>query len=292
MVPMSTFGRASQWLMRRSGTTYCWSIVALTACSVSAALVTTSTTTTDINTGADPKLLSLMASTRSTHRGPSVSTGSWLWNPNRNHRVQCEALTSRAADETSDNRHESSSSSSSMLEKLADSDMYMEMKVPDRALESSHVIYGQLLKENLIESYTAYKLSTVTSETTGGDVIIASVKLGGALDGHPNVVHGGILALLIDDILGFGYEALRVPAAVTANLNVNYRAAVPAGSLIIVSATLVERKARKLTWSVRVESPDQQTLYCEATSVFVIPREAYAKILDSKGANQEAATGS
>jgi acyl-coenzyme A thioesterase PaaI-like protein len=290
---MPSIGRASQWLMRHSGTTYCWSIVALTACSVSAAFVTTSTTT-DINTGADRQLPPSRAlSLTSTHRGPIMSRGSWLWNPDRNHRCQCEALTSRAADETSDNRHESSScSSSSMIEKLADSDTYMEMKVPDRALESSHVIYGQLLKENLIESYTAYKLSTVTSETTGGDVVVASVKLGGALDGHPNIVHGGILALLIDDILGFGYEALRVPAAVTANLNVNYRAAVPAGSLIIVSATLVERKERKLMWSVRVESPDQQTPYCEATSVFVIPREAYAKILDSKGANQEAATGS
>jgi uncharacterized protein (TIGR00369 family) len=290
MAPVPSFGRASQWPMRRSGTTYCWSIVALTACSVVSAFVTTSSSTTDMNTGADRQLppSSALATAR-THHGLSLSRGSWLWNPTHNHRAQCEALPIRAADETSDNRHKSSSS---MLEKLADSGMYMEMKVPDRALESSHVIYGQLLKENLIESYTAYKLSTVTSETTGGDVVVASVKLGGALDGHPNVVHGGILALLIDDILGFGYEALRVPAAVTANLNVNYRAAVPAGSLIIVSATLVERKERKLTWSVRVESPDQQTLYCEATSVFVIPRETYAKILDSKGANQEAATGS
>jgi uncharacterized protein (TIGR00369 family) len=289
---MPSFGRASQWLIRRYGTTYCLSIVALTACSVSAAFVST-TRTTDTNTGADRQLppSALARARASTQRGHSLSRASWLWNPIQNHRVQCEALASRAADETSDNRNQASSTSS-MLEKLADSDMYIEMKVPDRALESSHVIYGQLLKENLIESYTAYKLSTVTSETTGGDVVVASVKLGRALDGHPNVVHGGILALLIDDILGFGYEALRVPAAVTANLNVNYRAAVPAGSLIIVSATLVERKERKLTWSVRVESPGQQTLYCEATSVFVIPREAYAKILDSKGVpNQEAATG-
>lgn len=282
---MPSFGRASQWLIRRSGTTYCLPIAALTACSVSAAfIVTTASITTDTGAEGPASNAQSLASTH-TH-GPSLSRGSWLWNPTQNHLLQCEALKNRA-DETSD-RHQSSS----MLEKLADSNMYIEMKVPDKALVSSHVIYGQLLKENLIESYTVYKLSTVTSETTGGEVVVASVKLGGALDGHPNVVHGGILALLIDDILGFGYEALRVPAAVTANLNVNYRAAVPAGSLIIVSAILVERKGRKLTWRVRVESPDQQKLYCEATSVFVIPREAYAKILDSKGANQEAATGS
>jgi uncharacterized protein (TIGR00369 family) len=294
---MSSFGRTcSQWLIRQSSPTknfgkpiyyYCLSIVALTACSVAAYVTTTTTTTsTTTDTGAERP-----PSARTTRGGPSLSRGaSWLWNPHQIHRLQCEASSanSRRADETSDRHHQSIS----MLEKLADSDMYVEMKVPERALESSHVIYGQLLKENLIESYTAYKLSTVTSETTGGDVVVGSVKLGRALDGHPNVVHGGILALLIDDILGFGYEALQVPAAVTANLNVNYRAAVPAGSTILVSATLVERKERKLTWKVRVESPDQQTLYCEATSVFVIPREAYAKILDSKDANQDAATGS
>jgi uncharacterized protein (TIGR00369 family) len=264
-------------------TYYCLSIVALTACSVSAFVTTTTSATTDTGVERPP-------SARITRGGPSSSRASWLWNPHQIHRLQCEASSAsrRRADETSDRHHQSSS----MLEKLADSDMYMEMKVPERALESSHVIYGQLLEENLIESYTAYKLSTVTSETTGGDVVVGSVKLGMALDGHPNVVHGGILALLIDDILGFGYEALQVPAAVTANLNVNYRAAVPAGSTILVSATLVERKERKLTWEVRVESPDQQTLYCEATSVWVIPRAAYEKILDSKDANQDAATGS
>jgi acyl-coenzyme A thioesterase PaaI-like protein len=292
---MPFFGRISQWLIRQSSptkkigtplsrsgiTAYCLSIVALTACSVSAFVTTTSTT---IDTGAERPTNALARITR----GPGLSRGgSWLWNPNQIHRLQCEASSASHADETSD-RHKSSS----MLDKLADSDMYMEMKVPERALESSHVIYGQLLKENLIESYTAYKLSTVTSETTGGDVVVGLVKLGRALDGHPDVVHGGILALLIDDILGFGYEALQVPAAVTANLNVNYRAAVPAGSYILVTTTLVERKERKLTWSVRVESPDQQTLYCEATSVFVIPREVYEKILDSKGGNQDAATGS
>jgi uncharacterized protein (TIGR00369 family) len=256
--------------------------VAFTAYSVSAFVTTAGTSTTDTGAERTPRPSALT----STRGGPSLSKGSWLWNnPNQNHRLQCEALSSSRADETSD-RHQSS-----MVEKLADEDMYIEMKVPERALESSHVIYGQLLKENLIESYTAYKLSTVTSETTGGDVVVALVKLGRSLDGHPNVVHGGILALLIDDVLGFGYEALRVPAAVTANLNVNYRAAVPAGSLILVSATLVERKERKLTWSIKVESYNQQTLYCEATSVFVIPREVYENILDSKGA-QEAATGS
>lgn len=162
-----------------------------------------------------------------------------------------------------------------MLQRLANRDEYLRMEVPERALISSHVIYGQLLKENLIESYTAYKLASVSGHTMKGDVVVATAKLGNALDGHPNVVHGGILALLIDDVLGFSYEALQVPAAVTANLNVNYRAGVAAGSQILLKTTLTERKDRKLVWSVQVTSLDQETLYCEATSVFVIPRKVY-----------------
>lgn len=165
-----------------------------------------------------------------------------------------------------------------MFHELDDPTRYLQMQVPDRALESSHVIYGSLLQDNLIESYTAYKLTSVSDQTMHGAVVVAAVKLGKALDGHPNVVHGGILALLIDDILGFSYEALQVPVAVTANLNINYRAGVAAGSDILVTTTLVERKERKLVWSIRVTSPDQETLYCEATSVFVIPRQAYETI--------------
>jgi acyl-coenzyme A thioesterase PaaI-like protein len=279
---MPSFGRTprytTQWLAHKSSPTRnfgsplsrcgitCLSIVAFAACSASAFVVLTNK-----ETGAERQLAQ-------ASKPIFLARGSWFWYrpPNLNHRLQCEALdtSSRAADETTSDSHHQSMSS--MLEKkLANNDNYVLLKVPERALESSHVIYGQLLRENLIESYTTYKLSTVTRETTRGEVVVASVKLGTALDGHKNVVHGGILALLIDDILGFGYEALEVPAAVTANLNVNYRAAVPAGCHILVSATLEERKERKLTWSVRVESPDQQTLYCEATSVFVIPRQTY-----------------
>ena len=91
----------------------------------------------------------------------------------------------------------------------------------------------------------------------------------------------------MDDALGFGYEALDdgIELAVTANLNMDFRSPCPAGSMIRIAAYLTERTGRKLVWKVRVTSPPSsaavsndgdsdgdEVLYCEATSVYVIPK--------------------
>ena len=149
--------------------------------------------------------------------------------------------------------------------------LYQRMNLPDRASADSHVIYGALLSDNLVERYDAYRHLNDRTRVT------AVVQLGRGVDGHPGVVHGGVLALLMDDVLGFGYEALGdVPMAVTANLNINYLQAVPAGACLLVQASLQRREGRKLYWHVRVvSSDDESVVFCEATSLFVIPRDSY-----------------
>jgi acyl-coenzyme A thioesterase PaaI-like protein len=186
------------------------------------------------------------------------------------------------------------------------------MKLPDRAKVSTHAIFGPLLQSNLIEQYDVYQhrlvevppsfsrqppeesndsVSTFQDEQ---DIVTAVVKLGSGLDGHPGVVHGGILALIIDDVLGLGNLALStmptlnggtsdetrlaiVEYAVTANLNVNYTAPVPSGSTVLVTATLVQPNnvpphPRKLHWLVSVTSLDETVPYCRASSLYIIPR--------------------
>jgi uncharacterized protein (TIGR00369 family) len=145
------------------------------------------------------------------------------------------------------------------------------MDLPDRANTESHVIYGALLSDNLVESYHAYRHLNDRTRVT------AVVQLGRGVDGHPGVVHGGVLALLMDDVLGFGYEALGdVPMAVTANLNINYLQAVPAGACVLIRASLQQREGRKLYWKMQVvSSDDESVIFCEATSLFIIPRDVY-----------------
>ena len=100
------------------------------------------------------------------------------------------------------------------------------------------------------------------------------VYLGPALDGWVSMVHGGLLATLMDESLG--RVALRsVPArtGVTASLQLNYRAPVASGEFYTVHVRLdrersTDRKAyvrgeiRSLTGKVLVESD----------ALFVVPR--------------------
>jgi acyl-coenzyme A thioesterase PaaI-like protein len=147
---------------------------------------------------------------------------------------------------------------------------FEKMSIPDRGFYGEgHAIFGVLLGENMIESYEVYKRPEGSNDE---NVIIAHVKLGDKIDGHPGVVHGGILSLIFDDALGFGFEALGVGMAFTANLNVDFRAPVPAGTMIRVLAQLEHREGRKLFWKAQMMSMDGETLFAECSSLYIIPR--------------------
>ena len=199
---------------------------------------------------------------------------------------------------------------------------YELMPIPDRGKVSTHAIHGTLFKESCIERYDVYRrkhredTSTSASTDGTGDVttevidhadVVAIVTFGSDLDGHKNIVHGGILALIIDDVLGFGYFAILLReyegrmqrnshsnndkgmpevtfdpnvVAVTANLNINYRAPVPTNSTVVVEASIMlndesaetRRESNKFYWNVKAVSLDRTTTYCQGTSLYVIPK--------------------
>jgi 3'-phosphoadenosine 5'-phosphosulfate synthase len=158
-----------------------------------------------------------------------------------------------------------------MSEKRSEAESYLRMRVPERGHSEGHAIFGILLGENMIESYDVYRRP---DGSTDENVLLAFVKLGNKIDGHPGVVHGGILSLIFDDALGFGYEALGVKLAVTANLNVDFRAPVKAGTTVRVAVQLERKEGRKLYWKAQMTSMDKEILYAEASSLYVIPRSA------------------
>lgn len=170
---------------------------------------------------------------------------------------------------------------------IDDSYYYERVNLPTRAQSTSHAIFGNLLQPNLLESYHVYKrvhpstttaTTTTTSSSSGGggedaELVLAVVQLGHNLNGHEGVVHGGILALLLDDAMGFAYEALGVEKAVTASLKVDYRAPVSAGSTLVLKVHLSSREGRKLYFEAQITSPDGEVLYAEASSLYVVPRQ-------------------
>lgn len=164
---------------------------------------------------------------------------------------------------------------------------FREMPTPTRAQAENHAIFGSLMTQpGLVEEYRVFRHVQEDTEQTENNqnktqegpppLVMAAVRLGPKLNGHDGIVHGGILALLIDDVLGFSYEALPVDPpelAVTANLNVNFRHPLSPHTQFIIQSFLQERQGRKLVFAFRVTSPDEKILYCEGTSIYVIPKQ-------------------
>uniref|UniRef100_A0A7R9ZHY4 Acyl-coenzyme A thioesterase THEM4 n=1 Tax=Craspedostauros australis TaxID=1486917 RepID=A0A7R9ZHY4_9STRA len=143
------------------------------------------------------------------------------------------------------------------------------MPLPARGVLETHAVFGLLHDDDLIEQYDIYR----NTDPNDATAVVGVVQFGKRLDGHPGIVHGGILGLVLDDIFGFGFFALGVRMAVTANLNIDYRAPVPAGSQVKVTVQLEQREGRKLHWKARIESVDGSVLYTEATSLYIIPKK-------------------
>jgi uncharacterized protein (TIGR00369 family) len=102
-----------------------------------------------------------------------------------------------------------------------------------------HLIHSGLRGETKIANYTVYLSKDKRRLRT-------RAQLGEQICGHPSIVHGGALASLLDDALGTlfvsaGYNGF------TANLSVNYKRPVPAGSKVLVSAEVgsIEASASK-----------------------------------------------
>ena len=170
--------------------------------------------------------------------------------------------------------------------------MYERVHPPDRSQTESHAIFGPLLGEGRIERYNFYR--RVHQHPVDGaklqpnhnsmesaepiEVAVGDVQLGNQVNGHEGIVHGGIIALIFDDAMGWGYEALLMSdqdldadptKIVTANLNIDYRAPLMEDSRAVVRVYYVRSEGRKIYFQARLESHDGKILYAEATSLFV-----------------------
>lgn len=82
---------------------------------------------------------------------------------------------------------------------------------------ANHALHTSLRGDSLVETFEVY-VNPKTSE------IHVVAHFGCGLNGHPTVVHGGILALAFDESFGWLLHAgLNTAPAFTANLTVNYR---------------------------------------------------------------------
>lgn len=114
--------------------------------------------------------------------------------------------------------------------------------------------------------------------------LVSLAFLGENLCGHVGIVHGGMLATLMDESMGrCGLAALPNRMGYTANLNVDYRKPVKAGSYVVVRAEVVKIEGRKVWVKGRIEGlgvgdgkneKEGGDVLVEAEALFVEPKNA------------------
>lgn len=98
------------------------------------------------------------------------------------------------------------------------------------------------------------------------DAANLSVTIGPALEGAPGRAHGGVVAALIDELMGFALSFEGSPAF-TGRLTISYRAPTPVGVEVTGRAWISERRPRTL--DIAAELHHGETLLAEAEGRFV-----------------------
>ncbi|KAJ6119850.1 hypothetical protein N7523_004130 [Penicillium sp. IBT 18751x] len=113
----------------------------------------------------------------------------------------------------------------------------------------------------------------------GGKSIVSLMYLGSDMCGHIGIVHGGLLATLLDE--GFArccFPALPNKVGVTANLNIDYRAPAMADSYVALRAETVKVEGRKAWVEGRIETLPEEgkapVVLVEAKALFIEPKQA------------------
>lgn len=107
-----------------------------------------------------------------------------------------------------------------------------------------------------------------------GEEAVSHALLGPAFEGAPNRAHGGVVAAVFDDLMGFVLTIHESPAY-TAELKVRYKRPTPVGEEIEFRARLVDRNGRRL--HIEAEATDAAgTKIATAEGLFItIPREGF-----------------
>lgn len=113
----------------------------------------------------------------------------------------------------------------------------------------------------------------------GGKSLVSLMYLGSDVSGHPGIVHGGLLATLLDEGLArCCFPALPNKVGVTANLNVDYRRPAMAESYAVLRAETVKVEGRKAWVEGRIETlpknGEEPVTLVEAKGLFVEPKQA------------------
>jgi acyl-coenzyme A thioesterase PaaI-like protein len=108
-----------------------------------------------------------------------------------------------------------------------------------------------------------------------GDGARATVTLGAAFEGAPGRSHGGIVAAIFDDIMGYLLSVHRVPAF-TGEMTVQYLKATPIGEPIEFRSWVTHRDGRRILTEAEATSAGRRIATASATFIQVSPKHFQA----------------
>jgi acyl-CoA thioesterase FadM len=119
-------------------------------------------------------------------------------------------------------------------------------------------------------------------------VVVGTCTLGLAFEGPPMYAHGGVSALLLDQMLGYATSASGNPG-MTVALHTDYRAPVPLQTPLRLTAGVTAVTGRKVTARGMIATAaDPETALVEATGTFVVLRPEQASRLFSAALHPDA----
>lgn len=138
---------------------------------------------------------------------------------------------------------------------------YETFPLPSRPLDPSDITNDNFFSRALNTPHTIPhcilqgRLPAPPSPSTGQpDKLRLFASLGEDVTGHPGVLHGGVIASLLDSVMGL-LLAFRGEVCMTSSLNLRFRRPVPAPGAVVVHSWVKEERAGR--WIVLGEIVDQ-----------------------------------
>lgn len=150
------------------------------------------------------------------------------------------------------------------------------MKFPEE-FRGRHLIVGTLLGPNRIV------VPPLVFQEKSGKELVAITYLGQEVCGHPGIIHGGLLATMLDEGLArCCFPVLPNGIGVTANLSIDYKRPVTADNYVVLRAETVKHEGRKAWVEGRLETlpkgDEEPVVLVEAKGLFIEPKYAEVKL--------------
>ncbi len=113
------------------------------------------------------------------------------------------------------------------------------------------------------------------------DTCWTDLTLGPSFQGWEGIAHGGILATILDEVMGWAL-ASQDAWGYTAKMSIEYRRPVPIGLPVRGEGKVVERRRRLLTTSARILDPRSGELFVTAEGLYVAAPEARREELKAR----------